>query len=177
MDFHKTWMGDGPWPRMDPVYAWCGWYLWAQKGTVGSLDALLSVILVLFFFSSISSGLMWTHLISFAGNGSSAMPSPKDNGCSCWKDPVGKTGTCNFKKTNKIGPTVNTRGASTSKRSALKWPTFFRWPEHASKSKTFLTFGLFYSKLAHVEVDWHRATGREQLFISVLTSCLSKLQG
>lgn len=36
-----------------------------------------------------------THLISFGGNGSSAMPSPKDNGWSGWKDPVGKTGTCN----------------------------------------------------------------------------------
>lgn len=38
-----------------------------------------------------------THLTSFGGNGSSAMPSPKDNGCSCWIDPVGKTGTCNTK--------------------------------------------------------------------------------
>lgn len=51
-----------------------------------------------------------THLTSFGGNGSSAMPSPKDNGCSCWIDPVGKTGTCNTKSATqncKLGAEVS----------------------------------------------------------------------
>lgn len=38
------------------------------------------------------------YLISFGGNGSNVMPSPKDSRCSGWNDPVGKTGTWHIKK-------------------------------------------------------------------------------
>ena len=73
-----------------------------EHGNFMNKKLLRDIIIHIFPLISITSDYQdaWNpiYLISFGGNGSNVMPSPKDSACSGWNDPVEKIGTWHIKK-------------------------------------------------------------------------------